>query len=448
MTFISAIILLGILIFVHELGHFLFAKLLGVRVLKFSLGFGPKLASRKYGDTEYLISSLPLGGYVKMLGEEPGEELKEEDKPFAYNYQPTWKRSVIVFSGPLFNLAFAASIFFIIFLSGIPVPKPYVGKIMENSPAAKAGLMTGDRVIAINENPVNGWDDIDISLNENSGKKLLFKVERDEKIIELSVTPVRKMDKNIFGENIEVWDIGITPLLNPDVGWVMKGTVADKAGIKKGDKIIEIEGTAIKTWQDMTAVIHGSPGKPLRFKIKRDEQIIELTLTPARETLTTPAGEKKEIGLIGIKPMESDFIKKFNPIDAMYLGIKKTWETSVFTVVVVIKLIQRIIPAETLGGPIMIFQMAGEQASLGAMNFFIFMAVISINLGVLNLLPIPILDGGHLMLLTIEAIRRKPLSERIMMIAQRVGLAIIITIMVFALYNDIIRLITGKGFPQ
>ncbi|MEK7712823.1 MAG: RIP metalloprotease RseP [Nitrospirota bacterium] len=447
MTFLSAIVLLGILIFVHELGHFLFAKKLGVRVLKFSLGFGPKLIGRKYGDTEYLVSAVPLGGYVKMLGEEPGDELKEEDKPFAYNYQPVWKRFLIVFSGPVFNLFFAAAIFFVVFLSGVPVPKPYAGKVMENSPAAAAGLMTGDRITTINGKTVSGWDDIDVSVNESRGEKLLFKIEREGKIIELPITPEKKTGKNIFGENTEVMDIGIMPLLYPEVGEVIKNAVAEKAGIKKGDRIVEIEGAPIKTWHDMTSIIHGSPEKPLRLKIKRDENFLELTVTPGKKTLKYPDGSEKQIGLIGIGPAGNNVIKKYNPIEAASLGVKRTWDMVVLTVVGIVKLIQRIIPADTLGGPIMIFQMAGQQASLGVMNFFLFMAVISINLGVLNLLPIPILDGGHILFLGIEAVRRKPLSEKVMMIAQRIGLAIIITLMVFAFYNDIMRFISGKTFP-
>lgn len=447
MTFLSAIVLLGILIFVHELGHFLFAKKLGVRVLKFSLGFGPKLIGRKYKDTEYLVSAVPLGGYVKMLGEEPGEELKEEDKPFAYNYQPVWKRFLIVFSGPVFNLFFAAAIFFVVFLSGVPVPKPYVGKVIENSPAAAGGLITGDRVIAINGKTVSGWDDINVSVNESRGERLLFKIEREGKIIKLSVIPEKKTGKNIFGENTEVMDIGIMPLLYPEVGEVIKNAVAEKAGIKKGDRIIEIEGASIKTWHDMTAIIHGSPEKPLRLKIKRDENFLELTVTPEKKTFKYPDGAEKQIGLIGIGPAGNNVIKKYNPLKAASLGIKRTWDMVVLTVVVVIKLIQRIVPAETLGGPIMIFQMAGQQASLGAMNFFLFMAVISINLGVLNLLPIPVLDGGHILFLGIEAVRRKPLSEKVMIIAQRIGLASIITLMVFAFYNDIMRVISGKTIP-
>ena len=356
MTFLSAIVLLGILIFVHEIGHFLFAKLLGVRVLKFSLGFGPKLIGRKYGNTEYLISSIPLGGYVKMLGEESGDELKEEEKPFAYKYQPVWKRFMIVFAGPIFNLFFAAFIFVFIFLYGVPVLLPEIGEVMEQSPARAAGLM-------------------------------------------------------------------------------------------KGDKIMEIGGVAINQWDEMTTIIHKNPDKSSSFKIRRDNNIINISITPERKKIKDIFGEEKEIGLIGIKPSGSSFIKREGIVRAVTSGIIRTFDISVLTVVGVIKLIQRIVPPEAIGGPILIFQMAGQQASLGAMNFFVFMAVISINLGVLNLLPIPILDGGHLMFLTIEAIKRKPISEKAMMIAQRVGLAIIITLMVFALYNDIMRIITGKMIP-
>ena len=447
MTVLSAIVLLGILIFVHELGHFLFAKKLGVRVLKFSLGFGPKLIGRKYGDTEYLVSAVPLGGYVKMLGEESGDEMKEDDKPFAYNYQPVWKRFLIVFAGPVFNLFFAAAIFFFVFLSGIPVPKPYVGKVMENSPAAAAGLMTGDRIAAVSGNTVSGWDDIDASVNKSRGERLLFKIEREGRLIELSVTPEKKTGKNIFGENTEVIDIGIMPLLYPEVGEVMKNTAAEKAGIKKGDRIVEIDSAPIKTWHDMTEIIHGSPEKPLRLKIKRDENFLELTVTPGKKTFKYPDGTEKQIGLIGIGPAGNNVIKKYNPLKAASLGVKRTWDMVVLTVVMVIKLIQRIIPADTLGGPIMIFQMAGQQASLGAMNFFVFMALISINLGVLNLLPIPVLDGGHILFLGIEAVRRKPLSEKVIMTAQKIGLAIIITLTAFAFYNDIVRFISGKTMP-
>lgn len=446
-TILSALVLLGVLIFVHELGHFLFAKLVKVKVLKFSLGFGPRLIGKKHGETEYLISAIPLGGYVKMLGEDPESEIAEEDRARAYNFQPVWKRFVIVFSGPVFNLLFAALVFVLIFLSGVPVPYPDVGKVAEDSPASRAGLMTGDRIQGINGKSIQSWDEVDAAVEENQGNPLLLKVTRNKEVFELSVIPERKSESDIFGEKKKVWDIGVTPLLYPIVGEVMKGTPAEKVGLKKGDRVLEVEGKTLQTWPDMTSVIHENPGRPLKFKIRRDGLIMDLTITPEKSNLKMPDGQGKTIGLIGVRPEGNDFIKKFSPPAAISLGMRKTWEMSKLTLLSVVKLIERIVPAETIGGPILIFQMAGEQAAHGPLSFFSFMAIISINLGVLNFLPIPVLDGGHVLFLAIEAVRRKPLSERMMMVAQRAGLAIIVTLMVFAFYNDVMRLITGKMIP-
>ena len=233
MAFFYALILLGILIFVHELGHFLFAKMVNVKVLKFSLGFGPKVLGRKCGETEYQISAVPLGGYVKMLGEESGDEISDEDKARAYNFQPVNKRILIVLAGPAFNILFAAILFVVIFLIGIPVGKPYVGRIAEHSPAAKAGLMTGDRVLSVNGTTVKSWDEIEAVSDESPGKTLLFKVRRDDTTVELSVTPEKKAEKDIFGESKEGWYIGISPLLYADVGEVAKGSPAEKAGSRR-----------------------------------------------------------------------------------------------------------------------------------------------------------------------------------------------------------------------
>jgi regulator of sigma E protease len=356
MSLLSAVILLGAIIFVHELGHFLFAKLMGVRVLKFSLGFGPKLIGKQYGDTEYRISAIPLGGYVKMLGETTEDELSEEEKPFAYNHQDVWKRFVIVFSGPLFNILFAVIIFFFVFVKGLPVLVPEVGEVMPDTPAARAGLMEGDRIMKINGVPVAQWD-------------------------------------------------------------------------------------------EMTKIIHSNPGKALDLEIKRENSLIEISLTPEKKNVTDIFGEQKEVGLIGIKPSGSTFIKRTSVIQALTDSIVRTGEMCILTVVSIVKLIQRVIPMDTMGGPILIVQMAGEQASRGALNFFVFMAVININLGVLNLLPIPILDGGHLVFLGIEAIRKKPLNDKVIAISQRIGLALLLTLMAVVLYNDVMRLITGKPFP-
>ncbi len=356
MTFLSAIVLFGLIIFVHELGHFLAAKLTGVKVLKFSIGFGPRLIGKKHGDTEYLISSIPFGGYVKMLGEGSGDELREEEKAFAFSNQPVWKRFIIVFLGPLFNFLFAIVIFFFVFLYGLPVLLPEIGDVLPNTPAQSAGLV-------------------------------------------------------------------------------------------KGDTIISINGSRITQWDEMTKIIHTSPGRALTLKIKRKDEVITFSVIPERKKVQDLFGQDKEVGLIGIKPSGSTFNRKSTLIESAINSVRRTWEITVLTIVSVIKLIQRIIPMNTIGGPIMILQLAGEQASLGFLNFFVFMAIININLGVLNLLPIPILDGGHILFLGIEAIRKKPLEEKIVAVAQKVGLAIILFIMVFALYNDVIRIITGRQVP-
>lgn len=447
MIIFYAALLLGILIFVHELGHFLLAKLLGVKVLKFSLGFGPRLVGMTFGETEYRLSLIPLGGYVKMLGEEPGEVLENAEKARAYNQQPVWKRFSIVFSGPLFNLIFAAFVTVLIFLSGVPVPHPDIGKIEDASPAAAAGLRTGDRVVEINAHPVESWMDIDAFMNENPGEKLLFRIDREGEILELSVIPRKKMAKTIFGEEKEIWDIGMMQLLYPEVGEVIKGSPAEKAGLIEKDRITEIGGKRLKTWQEMTEIIHENPETALDFKILRNDREVALTITPEKKMFATPDGEEKEIGLIGIRPAGNDFTKRYGLDDAISLGIRRTWNISVLTVVSIAKLIQRVIPADTIGGPILIFQMAGQQASKGALDFFGFMAIISINLGILNLLPIPILDGGHLLFLAVEAIRRKPLSENVTILAQKIGLVVILTLIAFAFYNDIVRLVTGKTIP-
>ena len=359
MMFVYAVVLLGILIFVHELGHFIFAKSLGIKVLKFSLGFGPKVIGKKYGETEYLLSAFPLGGYVKMLGQsdtpEEEEEIPEVEKHRAYNFQPIWKRFFVVFSGPFFNLVFAVLIFFLVFLNGVPYMLAEVGDITPNSPAAQQGIM-------------------------------------------------------------------------------------------KGDRVIEVDGRRIIRWDEMTEIIHNQPGKELTIRIDRSGNPLTLMVRPEKKVIKNLFGEDKEVGLIGITPSGKNEMKQEGLVGAFSLAVSRTWDISVLTLVSMVKLVQRIIPADTIGGPIMIFQMAGQQASHGAMSFFTFMAVISINLGVLNLLPIPVLDGGHILFMGIEAIRRKPLSEKVIIISQKVGLVLLLSLMAFAFYNDIARLITGKTF--
>lgn len=346
-TFFAAILVLGALIFVHELGHFLVAKKMGVGVEKFSLGFGPKIIGKKIGDTEYLLSAVPLGGYVKMTGEDPDEECT--DKENSFTEASVWRRLAIVFAGPVFNLLFAVLIFAVVFMIGVPVLSSMVGKVKDGSPAMKAGLQADDRIIAI------------------------------------------------------------------------------------GDK-------GIKLWDELRNIVHNSPNKELAFKIDRNGQEINVYITPESNQTKNLFGEDIKVGLIGIEPAPNFITERYNPIIAVYKGFEKTWEITYLTIVAIKKLIQRVIPADTIGGPILILQMAGEQAKAGLLNLAFFIALLSINLGILNLLPIPILDGGHILFFLIEAVFGKPVNAKMREIAQQVGIALLVLLMAFAFYNDIERI--------
>lgn len=445
------VVLLGVLIFVHELGHFLVAKLLGVKVLKFSLGFGPKIIGKTYGETEYLISVVPFGGYVKMLGQEDmpseQEEISEAEKHRAYNFQPVWKRFSIVFFGPLFNLLFALFVFIILYLTGIPVQFPDIGKMEKESPAVKAGFISGDRVLEINGKLIHDWEDINEEIDKVGSNPASFKLKRGSETIVLSVIPEKKIIKNLFGAEKEVYDFGISPFIQPVIGEIISGMPAQKNGLKIGDRIVEIDGKEIRMWEDMTEIIHASSGKSLKFKVERNNQIIEVSITPEKKAIPVSVKEEKFVGQIGVTFLKDDLRKSFSLQESIHMGLQQSWRYCQLTVIVLWKLIQRAIPASTVGGPILIAQMAGQQAAEGAVYFFSLMAALSINLGVINLFPMPILDGGHLMFIGIEAVRKKPLSEKVMLNAQKVGLVLIVTLIVFVTYNDIMRLITGKMLP-
>jgi len=350
---ISFIIVLGILIFVHEFGHFLFAKLFGIKVLKFSLGFGPKVVGFQAGDTEYLISAFPLGGYVKMVGENPAEEVEEEDAARSFSQKPVWQRFIIVAGGPVFNLLFAVFLFFAIFaIAGLPVPVPgtTIGAVSPNSPAAQAGLKSGDSILAINGKTTKEWQDVSELIKDSDGKPVHLLVRRNGKDIEMTGTPELKKVKNIFGEET---------------------------------------------------------GK--RY-------------------------------LLGISRSEKVQYEKISVFDALLAGFGQTWTFIYLTIMGIVKMIQKVIPASELGGPILIAQMAGKQLESGLMNFFYFMGLVSVNLGILNLFPIPILDGGHLVFFSVEALRRRPLEQKTQEMLQQIGLFILASLMIFVFYNDLVRL--------
>lgn len=448
-TIIAAIVFISILIFFHELGHFIFAKLMRVKVLKFSIGFGPRLISKKIGETEYILAAIPLGGYVKPLGEEPGEEISEEDKPRAFNCQPVWKRAAIILAGPAFSFLLAFLIFATFLSLKYPVIVPdldalnalasnTIDDVMEGSPAMKAGLKIGDTVITINGKSISMWEEMKNMFEQNPGRELVLKVKRGDKVINISVTPELTKIKGKGGEKA-IGTIGVSKRTSI-IGEVMENSPAMKAGLKNGDSILSIDEASVVNWEKMAMIISRNAGKELKLKIKRGDEIIDIRVIPEPERRKDNTGKEIIVGRIGISgPYYA--IQSSSILQAPLKGIEAVYDWSVLTVRVVGRLFTGNMSLKQVGGPLTIGDVAGKAASAGPYSFFNFIAIISINLAILNLLPIPVLDGGHLMFLSVEAVRRKPLSERTMKVVNAIGLSLLLVLIVFVIYNDIMRIV-------
>ncbi len=438
------LVVLGVLVAFHELGHFLAARWVGVKVLKFSLGFGPKLIGRQVGETEYLLSAVPLGGYVKLFGEDETEASTPEDRRRSFAHQSLWGKVLIVAAGPGFNFILAYLIFAGWLSTGAPLFVPTfrdlsadVEALVPGSPAANAGLEIGDRVVKVNGKDISTKTELLDAVARSKGQPVALEVRRDGRLKAFTVTPVPAPGEQPAGEDM-FYTIGVeeTP---PLVTSVMHGQPASAAGFQPGDRVVSIEGQPIYSWAQMTTHVKNHPQQPLRVEVLRNGQRVPLTVTPSAEKVTIN-GQTVEVGKIGISGPGRSLMRSDNPLEAAYHGIEATWGWTELTTIGLYKMIVGDISSKNIGGPLTIANISGEAASQGASSVVFLIAILSINLGVLNLLPIPILDGGHLLFFLIEGILRKPLGERQRELAQQVGLVLLVGVMIFAFWNDLERI--------
>jgi regulator of sigma E protease len=548
---IAFIVLLGALVFIHELGHFLMARLFGVGVITFSLGFGPKIVSRVYKGTEYRISWIPLGGLVKMVGEDPAEDVDPELKRVSFSHKPIWQRAIIVAAGPAFNVLLAFVLFLVVFAVGYPRLQPIVGTVIPGSPAQAAGLTSGDRIVSIDGRAIRSWEAMESRISGSGGKALALGVERDGARLDRTATPRRTRQPNIFGAQQETWAIGISPDIDlPYVGvpessspagraglrsgdritkiggekvvytyqfrkalvadagrtvpievarenvadlaeppseetaadWktvdltlavpqgpdadailaalgvedadlyllrVVPGGRADKAGFKAGDKVLDVGGTPVMGQPQFLAYVRGSGDKDAVITVQREGKPITLTVVPELKRRETDTGEAVMAGRIGVvigssKARGSLGPERYlNPFKLVVAAGAETGRWLKLTVEGIYYIASGGISVRNIGGPLRIAKIAGDTARAGLFQYIVLMAMISLNLTIINLIPLPILDGGNLLLFGVEAVMRRPLTMRTLQVVQWMGLAFLLLLIVFVFYNDL-----SYFFPQ
>ena len=447
-TLAAFVMALGILIVIHELGHYLIARACGVKVLRFSVGFGKPLFSRCIGAdrTEWAIAAFPIGGYVKMLDEREGAVTPEETHR-AFNRQTVYRRCAIVLAGPASNLVLAVLLYWGLFVHGIPGMKPVLGTIKPDSAVAQAGFREGDEILDVDHQEVKTWDDVRWILIQQAVKKAAIDVsarDAEGRIVpyKLDLSHADIDSKDLLSDmGFERVQISLPPVIDE----VKKDGPADRAGVAAGDRIVALNGHSINTWSEVAGFIRKNGSVPVRMEIERNGARLSVQIIPE---VATENGQR--IGRIGIEAkidrdeMDKLFTQvRYPPLEAFFRAFDKTWETSGFTLKMLGEMFLGKVSMKNIGGPITIADYAGQSARMGFVAYLNFLALISISLGILNLLPVPVLDGGHLMYYMAEIVRGRPLSDRAMEIGQQLGMFLLFSLMALAIYNDLHRLITG-----
>ena len=439
------IVALGLLVAVHEFGHFWVARRCGVKVERFSIGFGKAIWRRLGKDgTEYVLALIPLGGYVKMLDGrvdalKPGEEVQ------AFNHKSVWARMAIVAAGPMANFVFALFAFWLMFMIGVPSVKPVVGEVRPASIVAEAGILPGMEIVGVGGEETGDWESVTYALISHLGDdsvQLKLKAANTSYAVDKTLQLAGwKFDPD---KESPIGSLGIVPLggkVLPVVEAVVPSSASEKAGLQIGDRIKGVDGEAITEWAQFVERVQQSPAQPLQVTVERGGSEMTLTLTPDRKKV-----KGQLVGFVGLSPQlvplpdEYRTLLQYGPLQALWHGVQKTWSLITLTFDMIGKLIGGIVSLDNLSGPISIAKGAGSSADYGLVYFLGFLALISVNLGIINLFPLPVLDGGHLVYFLIEAITGKPVSEKIQEVGFRIGAAILMLLMGIALFNDFARL--------
>lgn len=451
MTMLLAfVVAIAVLVVFHELGHYWVARRCGVKVLRFSVGFGKVIYSKRFAgsETEWVISAVPLGGYVKMLDEREGV-VEEHELHRAFNRQPVLRRMAIVVAGPLANLLLAIILYWAMFMHGVPELKPVLGEIAANTPAVAAQMQAQETILSIEGEPMAGWQDVRwavlhhaLQANEVHISGRTQQGQLMQHTLDLRALTPADMEGDFLPKlGLEVYQ----PPIYPVIGQVIAGGAAERAGLRAADRIQSVNGAELALWKDWVEWVRGHPLQPLHLQILRAGHLLQVDITP---DALDEAG--KQIGRIGAAPyidaklMEAMRIEvSYGPIAALMQSLHRTWETTTVSLRLMGKMIMGQISLKNLSGPITIADYAGQSAQMGLVPYVGFLALISISLGVLNLMPVPLLDGGHLLYYTVELFKGSPVPEKAWEIGQRLGIALLASMMALALYNDISRLILG-----